>query len=103
MFDSHCHLNDEHLLPELEEVISNAKSAGVGSLIVIGWDLLSSKKAVEIAQSQTTAYLVEGQHLCRTQTLLTLQLFAFVGNLTGFLIGIEHMEGITRSRSAVQA
>ena len=62
MFDSHCHLNDEHLLPEVEEEISAAKKEGVKAIIVIGWDLPSSKKAVELAHRYEGIYAAVGFH-----------------------------------------
>ena len=58
---------------------------------------------VEVTQCQTTAYFVQRQHLLCTQTLLTLQLFTFVGNLTRFLFSFNYMEGVTGSGSTVQA
>ena len=48
-FDSHCHLNDEKLYPIREEVVRRALEAGVKKLLVIGYDIPSSLKAVEIA------------------------------------------------------
>jgi len=58
---------------------------------------------VEVAQSQSSAHLVQRQHLLRAQALFTLQLFAFVGDLAGLLLGVEHMEGVACGGSAVQA
>ena len=49
LLDSHCHLNDDRLFPEAETLIKEAYDEGVKSLLVIGWDLQSSIKAVEIA------------------------------------------------------
>ena len=57
---------------------------------------------MEVAESQPSAHFVQRQHLLGTQALFALQLLTFVGNFAGFLIGIEHMEGVTGSRSTVQ-
>jgi len=62
LYDSHCHLNDENLLPDLEEVISRAREAGVNRMIVIGYDVPSSKKAVEIASAYEGVYAAVGYH-----------------------------------------
>ncbi len=58
--DSHCHLNDEALLPEIEAILSSAKKEGVGAFLVIGWDYESSKKAVEIAQKYPCCFAAVG-------------------------------------------
>ncbi len=60
MIDSHCHLNDEHLLPEVGEVIERANKAGVHTILCIGWDYESSKKAVEIAHAYEGVYAAVG-------------------------------------------
>lgn len=60
--DSHCHINDEHLLMDSEAVINSAKEVGVTSLIVIGWDLDSSIKAVELANAHQGVYAAIGFH-----------------------------------------
>ena len=62
MFDSHCHLNDEQLLLRVEEEVSSAKKEGVKAMIVIGWDLPSSKKAVELAHRYEGIYAAVGFH-----------------------------------------
>lgn len=58
--DSHCHLNDERLLPDVERLIREANDVGVKALLVIGWDLESSIKAVEIASSYEGVYAAVG-------------------------------------------
>jgi TatD DNase family protein len=60
--DSHCHLNDEALLPRLDEVVQNASQAGVRTLLCVGWDIESSKKAVEIAHQYPGVYAAVGIH-----------------------------------------
>ncbi len=59
-FDSHCHLNDDGLYPERKEVVDRALDAGVKSLLVIGYDLPSSRKAVEIANEFPSCYALVG-------------------------------------------
>ncbi|MBP5216468.1 MAG: TatD family hydrolase [Bacilli bacterium] len=60
--DSHCHINDDVLYPIRDELISRAREAGVGYLLVIGWDVESSKKAVEIAHEYENVYAAVGIH-----------------------------------------
>ncbi len=60
--DSHCHINDDALYPIRDELVSRAREAGVGYLLVIGWDVESSKKAVEIAHEYGDIYAAVGIH-----------------------------------------
>ncbi len=47
--DSHCHLNDPAYAADYREVIGRAVSEGVTTLVVVGYDLPSSERAVELA------------------------------------------------------
>lgn len=49
MIDSHCHLNDERFAKDLDEVLHRATDAGVSDAVVVGYDLPSSRRAVELA------------------------------------------------------
>ncbi|MCR5491324.1 MAG: TatD family hydrolase, partial [Bacilli bacterium] len=60
--DSHCHLNDETLYIELGSVLARARETGVKNILVIGWDLESSKKAIEIAEANENVYAAVGFH-----------------------------------------
>lgn len=60
LFDSHCHLNDPEMIDNIEEYILNAKNNGVTKMAVIGYDLDSSIKAVEIAKAHEGVYAVVG-------------------------------------------
>lgn len=62
MIDSHCHLNDPDLLLDLEGVIARAREAGVEEIIVPGYDLESSIKALEISKSHEGIYALVGIH-----------------------------------------
>ena len=48
MFDTHCHLNFKAFDGIVDNVIADAKKAGVTHTVVPGTDIESSKKAVEI-------------------------------------------------------
>ena len=60
--DTHCHLNDEALYKDLDNVISRARQAGVEKMVVVGWDEASSKLAIEIAEQYDFIYAVIGFH-----------------------------------------
>lgn len=62
LIDTHCHLNDETLYQNLDEVISNALQVGVEKMIVIGWDKKSSKLAIKIAEQYPFIYACVGYH-----------------------------------------
>ena len=62
LIDTHCHLNDEALYQNLDEVISNALQVGVEKMIVIGWDKKSSKLAIKIAEQYPFIYACVGYH-----------------------------------------
>lgn len=59
-FDSHCHLNDEALYPKRKDVVARALDASVTTLLVIGYDLPSSRRAVEIANEFPCCYAAVG-------------------------------------------
>ncbi len=50
MIDSHCHLNDERFDGDLEVVVRRAHEAGVKRAIIVGYGLVSSRRAVALAQ-----------------------------------------------------
>ena len=62
IIDTHCHLNDEALYRDLDNVISRARQAGVEKMIVIGWDEASSKLAIKIAEQYDFIYAIIGFH-----------------------------------------
>lgn len=60
--DSHCHLNDKALNEDIPSVLKRARDAGVKNIIVIAWDLESSKQAIEIAEANENVYATVGFH-----------------------------------------
>ena len=62
IFDTHCHLNSEELLPRIDEVLESAKKVGVDKFLVVGWDKSSSFKAVELAHQYEDIYAAIGFH-----------------------------------------
>ena len=62
MLDSHCHLNDDSLCDKRAGYNKIAKEAGVSLMLRIGWDLDSSKKAIQIAHEFDGVYAAVGFH-----------------------------------------
>lgn len=62
--DTHCHLNSEDLLNEVDEVILRAENEGVSSFFVVGWDIPSSKAAIHLAGKYQNVYALAGVHPC---------------------------------------
>lgn len=62
MIDSHAHINDEILYTRYDEIIRDAKETGVNKIIIPGWDINSSIKAIEIAHKYDGVYAAVGIH-----------------------------------------
>ncbi len=60
LVDTHTHLNDEAFADDLEEVLDRAGEAGVGRLVVAGYDLPSSQAAVTIAERYPEVWATVG-------------------------------------------
>lgn len=60
-FDTHVHLNSEQY-ENIEEIIQNALNNNVNKMVVVGYDLESSLKAVEIASLYDFIYACVGIH-----------------------------------------
>ena len=59
-FDTHCHLNSEQLYEKKDEFIKHALDNQVEMMVVVGYNLESSKKAVEIAKEYPFIYAAVG-------------------------------------------
>ncbi|KUO52862.1 MAG: hydrolase TatD [Desulfitibacter sp. BRH_c19] len=62
LFDSHAHLNNEKFIDDLDEVILRAATNQVSFILNVGWDIESSKKAVELAEKYPNQYAAVGIH-----------------------------------------
>lgn len=71
MFDTHCHLNFKRYKKNLDEVIARAQKAGVKKIVIPGTDVISSKKAVEIAEKHDGFYAAVGIHPHHAFKLIT--------------------------------
>lgn len=61
-FDTHCHLYDVEGPGSLDEVVARAAEAGVEGILVVGLDLVSSRRAVELAEQYESVWAGAGVH-----------------------------------------
>lgn len=61
-FDTHAHYNDEKFDNILEETLQKCKEAGVEYIVNIGYNKLSSKKAIELSNNYGYMYSAIGIH-----------------------------------------
>lgn len=61
-FDTHCHLNNEQFAADIDGYIKRAENVGVTHLLVIAWDLASSKEAIRLAELYPHVYAAVGIH-----------------------------------------
>ena len=59
-FDSHSHLNDEQFDNDRYELIEQLKKEDIERFITCGYNVESSKKAIEIAQNCENTYTTAG-------------------------------------------
>lgn len=62
LFDTHCHLQEEEFDRDREEVIQRALDAGVDEILICGYDIPSSEKAIQLAQKRNGLYASCGIH-----------------------------------------
>ena len=60
LFDTHSHYNDKAFNEDLEDVWEKVREAGVTKLVCIGYNLQSSKKAIELADKYDFVYATCG-------------------------------------------
>lgn len=71
LIDSHTHLNFEAFKDDWLNVVDRAVKVGVEKMIVVGTDLDSSKKAVEMADEHKALYASVGIHPHHSREFLT--------------------------------
>jgi TatD DNase family protein len=62
LFDSHCHLDDRSFVEDLDEVIMQARQAGVEKIMVVGISQKSCLLALKLAESYQGIYASIGIH-----------------------------------------
>lgn len=62
IFNVHTHLNDDSQYEEVKELINECLKNKVNKLVVIGYDVKSSKRSIEIANNYEGVYAAIGIH-----------------------------------------
>lgn len=62
LIDTHCHLNDERLLPEADNIVKSLKADNIEAVINVGYDFPSSLKSIELANTYNEVYATVGIH-----------------------------------------
>jgi len=62
LVDSHCHLQDPQFDADRDGALERARQAGVSAFVVVGTDLDSSWRAVDLADSHSDVYATVGLH-----------------------------------------
>ena len=62
LFDTHCHLNNDDLYNNTDQIILNAKNNDVKYFLVVGYDKQSSLRAIELATKYDFIYAAIGFH-----------------------------------------
>lgn len=62
LIDTHAHLNDSRFAPDLDSVMDRAREAGIHTIIVVGYDLASSRSAIALAATNPSLLATAGIH-----------------------------------------
>src|SRR5688572_6853783 len=62
LVDTHAHLTDQKFAGDLCAVLERAAASGVGTCVVVGYDLASSRGAVRLAQEIGSIWAAVGIH-----------------------------------------
>lgn len=62
LVDTHCHLDDERYVDDIEEVLENAMQKGVEKFIIPGADPKTLQRAVDLAETYDSVYFSVGVH-----------------------------------------
>ncbi|MCP4023930.1 MAG: TatD family deoxyribonuclease, partial [Desulfobacteraceae bacterium] len=62
LFDSHCHIDDKCFHKDIDQILHRAAASGLKGIMVVGIDVNTSQKAIEIAQSNDGIFTSVGFH-----------------------------------------
>ncbi len=68
-FDTHCHIQDPGFAGSEAEVIARANDAGVGGMLVCGWDGPSNTAALDLAAAHSGVFPATGFHPHEARTV----------------------------------
>lgn len=69
LIDTHCHLDDERYLADLDEVLVRTRACGVEEIIIPAASPSTLKRAHEIANTHKNIYFACGLHPCEVNEL----------------------------------
>ena len=69
LFDTHAHLNDDRLYSQADQVVERARQAGVRGIVNVGYDLESSRRAVDLGRRFPECLAAVGMHPHDRETL----------------------------------
>lgn len=69
LIDTHCHLNDEKLLCDVDRIVDDFDKDGIESAICVGYDMPSSELAVTLCEKYERVYAAVGVHPHDADTL----------------------------------
>lgn len=62
LVDTHCHLGDPAYAPDLDAVLTRARSAGVGHIVAVGEDPAAAARALELSRRHPGVSATAGVH-----------------------------------------
>lgn len=62
LIDTHCHLTDERLAPEVEDIIRSMPADGLSALVTVGYDRESSLAGLRLAEEYADVWCTLGVH-----------------------------------------
>lgn len=62
LIDTHAHLTSEPLLTRIDEVLANARAAGVEAVVSVATDVADTEKAIALARREPDVYATAGIH-----------------------------------------
>lgn len=62
IIDTHCHLDDEKYIEDLEKVLQNAYEVGVGGVLIPGADINDLERARQISYEKSNVFYAAGVH-----------------------------------------
>jgi TatD DNase family protein len=62
LFDTHTHLNSPDFANDLEDTINRAHAAGVRQMMVVGYDPITNRRALEVVRGRQNFYAAVGIH-----------------------------------------
>lgn len=62
MIDTHCHLTDDNLFPQLDDVLARAAEAGVKEMVTVATNVADSQACVELCRDLANVQCTVGIH-----------------------------------------